>query len=283
MERSKNDGVDADVLCEFSARMPFQEWCPPSPTTLKLVGLGRRLEQLTSMAAQEKNHLHACSLFQALPAQVRLDVKRSIDNHERAIARLTTFTQELILSDKDLSQRYRLLLTIPGFGAISALHVLTELTLLAPDLEVRQWVASAGLDPRQFCSGTSVEKTVRISKAGNKHLRQALYMPALVAVQHDPHLRSFYEKLQTRGKTKLQALVAVMRKLLHVIFGMFKHGQEYQGQKAYALTGASVAAVVPTVAPTCTVSEPEAQASIMLGASVLAPEPPRAVLEPDLV
>ncbi len=117
--------------------------------------------------------------------------------------------------------------------------------LLAPDLEVRQWVASAGLDPREYSSGTSVQKTVRISKAGNKHLRQALYMPALVAARHDPHCRAFYEKLQGRGKTKLQALVAVMRKLLHAIYGMFKHRQEYQGQKLYALPGVSVGAVTP--------------------------------------
>lgn len=111
--------------------------------------------------------------------------------------------------------------------------------MLAPDLDVRQRVAAAGLDPREFRSGTSVERRLRISKAGNQHLRRALYMPALVAVQHDPHLGAFYEKLQARRKTKLQALVAVMRKLLHVIFGLFKHRQEYQGQKAYALTRGS--------------------------------------------
>ena len=107
--------------------------------------------------------------------------------------------------------------------------------MLPPDLDVRQWVAYAGLDPRQHTSGSSVEKKPRISKAGNKHLRRALYMPALVAVRHQPHLRAFYEHLVARGKTKLQALVATMRKLLHAIFGMFKHNQVFEGSKAYAL------------------------------------------------
>ena len=80
-----------------------------------------------------------------------------------------------------------------------------------------------------------MHKKVRISKAGNQHLRRALYMPALVAVRHDPHLRGFYEHLVARGKTKMQALVASMRKLLHAIFGMFKHDQPFDGSKVYAL------------------------------------------------
>lgn len=120
----------------------------------------------------------------------------------------------------------------------SALHLLAELLLLPADRDVRQWVAYAGLDPREYTSGTSVHKKVRISKAGNQHLRRALYMPALVAVQHQPHLRAFYEHLLARGKTKLQALVATMRKLLHAIYGMFKHDQLFEGSKVYALADA---------------------------------------------
>ena len=107
--------------------------------------------------------------------------------------------------------------------------------LLSPDRDVRQWVAAAGLDPREHSSGTSVHQKTGISKAGNRHLRRALYMPALVAVQHDPHLRAFYQHLLEKGKEKLQALVAVMRKLLHAIFGMWKHQQPYDGAKLYQL------------------------------------------------
>ncbi|MGH9455897.1 MAG: transposase [Terriglobia bacterium] len=105
-----------------------------------------------------------------------------------------------------------------------------------------KWVASAGLDPREYTSGTSVHKKVRISKAGNKHLRRALYMPALVAVRHQANLRAFYEHLLARGKTKLQALVAAMRKLLHAIYGMFKHDQLFDGGKVYDLANTTALA-----------------------------------------
>jgi len=233
MERSKTDLLDAEVLRQFAARMPFVAWRPPSPAALKLVAVARRLEALTDMLAAEKNRLHAASLSEALPVIVRRDVERSIQNHPRAIQRLTAAAQEFVFSDPSLARRYELLLSIPGFGATSALHTLAELALLPPHLDVRQWVAQAGLDPREYTSGTSVHKKVRISKAGNKHLRRALYMPALVAVRHDPHLRAFYEHLLARGKTKMQALVATMRKLLHAIFGIFKHDQLFDGQKVY--------------------------------------------------
>jgi transposase len=241
MQRSKNDQLDAQVLREYAARMPFHPWRPPSPAALKLVAVARRLEALTDMMAAEKNRLHAASLSEALPAIIRRDVLRSIQTHQRAIDRLTRAAQEFIADHPELARRYELLLSIPGFGATSALHTLAELTRLPAGMDVRQWVAYAGLDPREYSSGTSVHKKVRISKAGNKHLRRALYMPALVAVRRDPQVRAYYEHLLARGKTKMQALVATMRKLLHAIFGMFKHDQLFDGQKVYAATAADLA------------------------------------------
>lgn len=243
MQRSKNDQLDAQVLREFAARMPFQAWRPPATAAFKLVAVARRLEALTEMMTQEKNRLHAASLSAALPLLIRHDLERSIATQQRAITRLTNAALELLLSDPPLARRLELLLSIPGFGSTSALHTLAELALLPAGMDVRQWVAYAGLDPREYTSGTSVQKKVHISKAGNQHLRRALYMPALVAVQHQAHLRAFYEHLLARGKTKLQALVATMRKLLHAIFGMFKHDQVFEGSKVYDLAPA------PALAP----------------------------------
>jgi transposase len=249
MQRSKNDQLDAEVLREFAARMPFLAWRPPSAAALKLVAVARRLEALTDMLAAEKNRLHAASLSEALPAIIRRDVQRSIQTQQRAIERLTRAVQQFILDDPELARRFQLLLSIPGVGSTSALHLLAELTLLPVAMDVRQWVAYAGLDPREYSSGTSVHKKVRISKAGNHHLRRALYMPALVASQHQPHLAAFYEHLLARGKTKMQALVATMRKLLHAIFGMLKHDQLFDGRKVYALVDASLPTLQEALCP----------------------------------
>ncbi|HKR84791.1 MAG TPA: transposase [Terriglobales bacterium] len=89
---------------------------------------------------------------------------------------------------------------------------------------------------RLFKSGKSVEKRPRISRGGSRHLRRALYMPALVALRRDPYLGRFYQSLVLRGKARLQAVVAVMRKLLHALFAMFRANQPYDGSKLCLLS-----------------------------------------------
>ena len=242
MERSKTDPLDAAVLREFAARMPFQRWTAPSPAALELHALARRITALVEMHTAEKNRWHAAHASQAIPAAVRRDVARSLRANRQAIARLTQEACRVITGDPQLRLQFALLLTVCGIARRSTVQILAELAVLAPDLLVRQWVAHSGLDPREYRSGSSVHKKVRISKSGNRHLRRALYMPALVAVRHEPHLRAFYQHLLGQGKAKKQALVAVMRKLLHAIYGMFKHGQPFDGSKVYRLPEEAVVA-----------------------------------------
>ena len=241
MQRSKNDQLDAVVLREFAARMPFRRWARPTENTLAVWTIARRLEALTAQRAAEKNRRHAAQLSQAVPAVVRREIAHSLRFLERSIARLQREVQRRIAADAQLQRRFELLCSIPGVGTVSAIHTLGELALLPEDRDVRQWVAYAGLDPREWSSGTSVCKRVRISKVGNRHLRRALYMPALVASRRQPQVREFYERLQKRGKNKQQALLAVARKLLHAIYGMFRTLQPFDGTRLFAFTPAKTA------------------------------------------
>ncbi len=202
MQRSKNDQLDAVVLWEFAARMKFQAWARPDQNTLALWALARRLEALTKQHTAEKNRQHAAGVSQAIPACVRRSVARTLQFIERERKQLREQALQCIAADARLQRRYRLLRSVPGIGEVSAIQLLAELLLLPEDRDVRQWVAFAGLDPREYSSGTSVRKYTRISKVGNRHLRCALYMPALVASRREPHLRGFYEHLLARGKKK---------------------------------------------------------------------------------
>jgi transposase len=236
MQRSKNDQLDAGVLLEFALRMPFRAWVAPRPAALQLHALARRMEALTAMQTAEKGRLEATQASDTTPAGVRRDLERSLRSLRRALARLACEAVKIIDGDPGLKLRFELLISVRGsIAATSAIQILAELAVLSEDLDVRQCVASAGLDPREHTSGTSVHKKARISKAGNAHLRRALYMPALVAIRHQPHLRAFYQHLRAQGKPKMVALVAVMRKLLHAIYGMFKHQQAFDGSKVYRL------------------------------------------------
>jgi transposase len=230
-QRSKTDPVDARVLCQYAARMPLSVWHPPSATALRLRALTRTIAALVRMCTQHKNRQHALSASAALPAMLVRELERQAGYTEMRIAKLRRAAVRLIERDAQLSRRWRQLLSIPGVGETSALAVLGELTVLPDTLDQRQWVAYGGLDPKHHSSGSSIEQRARISKAGNRYLRAALFMPALVAVQHDPALRGFYQRLLARGKAKLQALTAVMRKLLHAVWGMFRHDQPYDGAK----------------------------------------------------
>ncbi len=245
MQRSKNDRLDAVVLREFAARMPFTAWVRPKPNTLALWAIARRLEALTALCTAEKNRQHAAGVSASIPASVRQDIARSLRFHERAMEQLRKQALQRIAADAQLQQRYQLLRSVPGIGESSAIQTLAELLLLPEDRDVRQWVAYAGLDPREYSSGTSVHKHTRISKVGNRHLRHALYMPALVASRYEPHLRGFYEHLLQRGKSKRQALLAVARKLLHAIYGMFHSDQPYDGARVYSLPSPRQTSHVP--------------------------------------
>jgi transposase len=235
LQRSKTDPLDAEVLLEFARRMPFTAWVPPAPEHLDLRGISRRIAALVKTLQQEKNRLHAASQSTELTSLVRRDVEVNIRHLERRIEHLRGQALALIGQHEALLQAFELLVSIKGIAEASAISILGELVVLPADMTVRQWVAHAGLDPRHVQSGSSIHKPARISKAGNKYLRAALYMPALVAIQHEPNVAAFYDKLVESGKTKMQANIAVMRKLLHAIFGMLKHRASFDGEKFYAI------------------------------------------------
>ena len=240
LRRSKTDAADARVLAEYSQRMPFVAWTPPSLDGLRLRALGRHIAALTAQHAREQNRLHAAQSSHAVPGCVVQDLKRSLISVERRLVKMRREAMALVRSDGQVERRFRLLTGIPGIAELSALALLGELALLAPHLTARQWVAHSGLDPVHQQSGTSVHKRSRISRTGNRYLRRALYMPALSAVRWDPHMKGFYEALQQRHKTKLQAIVAVARKMLHAIYGIFKNGTEYDGAKLFPAMGIAI-------------------------------------------
>jgi transposase len=233
LRRSKTDSADAQVLAEYSRRMPFAPWSAPELSGLQLRTISRHIQGLVVEHTRQNNRLHSAEQSASTPRCVVSDLKRSMASLKLRIARLRREALELVRSDEQMRKRFELLIRIPGIAAISALQLLGELAPLSPEMSVRQWVAHSGLDPAHQVSGTSVHKPSRISRAGNRHLRHALYMPALVAVRRDPHLKAFYESLLSRHKAKLQALIAVARKLLHAIYGILRTQTTYDGSKLF--------------------------------------------------
>jgi transposase len=234
LQRSKTDRVDARSLLEFNRRMKFVPWQPPSRTILDLRALSRRIQALLVNRSQEKNRLHADEVVADTTPAIQESIERHIQSINDEIAALTQAALDIVRADAELKPKFDHLVSVKGIADASAITILAELAVLPDNMTVRQWVAHAGIDPRCVQSGTSVRRQVRISKVGNRHLRAALFLPAMVASQHEPQIKAFYQKLIANGKKPMQALVAVMRKLLHAIHGMFEHDENFIGEKFYA-------------------------------------------------
>lgn len=234
MSRTKTDAVDATLLCGFGRHMPFVPWhCPPAQV-LAIRACSRLLASLRQERTQTLNRLHAFSQSHSTPGFVLDEIRQGIEQLEARIQRLEANTLALIEEHDVLSATYGRLLSVKGIGTKSAIQLMGELLVLPEDMTAKQWVAMAGLDPREHRSGSSVEKKARLSKAGNKYLRMALYMPALSASHHEPHVQAYYQHLiEERGLKKIQAICAVMRKLLHAIHGMLRHNADFDGARFY--------------------------------------------------
>jgi transposase len=232
-KRSKTDKVDAKVLLDYLERMPFVEWIAPQQSVLELREHGRRITELVQTAVDEKNRAHARGTSR-LSRVVLADVRSHVEHIEKRIARIESLAMNVIKSDPDLVEQYDIVAAICGVGRRSAILLLTELAILDRTMTAKQIVAYAGLDPRRYESGTTVEKPSRISKIGNARLRAILYMNALSAIRHERGARLFFARLVARGKTRKQALVAVMRKLLHGIWIVLQRRVRFDSSVLFA-------------------------------------------------
>ncbi len=233
MQRSKTD--KATIICDYAQRMPFLPWQPPTPEVLEIQQIARRIEALIVERTREKNRLRVAHATLTTSALVINDIEVNLRHLGRRIAELEKQALKRVTALDAIKQVHQHLTSVPGISHRSAVQLMAEILVLPSGLSVREWVAFAGLDVRRYESGTSVERPRRISRVGNVRLRGALYMPALVAIHHDEAIGAFYAKLIGKGKKPLVAIVAVMRKLLHAIYGMLKHDADFDRSKFYRM------------------------------------------------
>ena len=231
MQRAKTDKMDSEIILEYLCRMDFIRWACPNDNILQIQCLSRLIFQLKKQMTQEQNRLIVTEFRGKAGKTIKKSINKHINFMQKNIDEMQQELSSLIKSIPELKSKYDLLVSVKGLADISATQILAEILTLPDGLEGKQWVAFAGLDPKATESGTSVNKPRRITKHGNKYLRASLYMPALVAIQHEANVRAYYQKLVNDGKPKMSAIVAVMRKLLVAIWGMLNSGTQWQGTK----------------------------------------------------
>lgn len=228
LSRTKTDRVDAELIARFCQVQAPPRWTPLPLEVRELQALVRRLESLIEMRVMEENRLSCIITVEA----VRQSVEELIAYLNQEIKR----TEELIYNHIDnhpgLKQQSELLDSIPGIAQSTAALLLAELTNIKQYSSARQVAAYAGLVPRERQSGSSVRGRVRLSKIGNARVRRALYFPAITALRCSPFFQQWAKGLQERGKSKMSIICAVMRKLVHLAYGVLKSEQPFDPQWA---------------------------------------------------
>lgn len=234
LKNSKTDAIDAQLLAEYGERMSPRLWTPPTAVQLELRAIGRHINRLTCHRTRAKNELHALQATQTTMALLIEDEEEAIATFDKRIERFRLAGRALIDNCPTLSAQFKHMIAAPGMGEVSVFAALAELTTLPVTLKSAQVSRHAGLDVRLTQSGTSIDKPGRISKGGNAYLRSAMYMPALTAIRCDRYVKAFYEALIGRGKRKMQAIVAVMRKYLTGLWACMQTGEDFHTAKLFS-------------------------------------------------
>lgn len=223
---NKTDKMDSEVLARFAALAEPEAWQPPSPKIRLIKALMARREVLVADLQRELNRQEK-AMSTLTPDQVLRSIESSIRFIQAEIAKLDREIKDHVDDDPSLKGDLNLLTSIPAVGERTGLLML-GLLHSHEFREASQVAAYVGLVPVQRQSGSSVRGKSHISKAGSAKVRAGLYMAAVVAVRYNPHIKAMYERLLLNGKSKMSAICAAMRKLVHLCFGVLKHQMPYQ-------------------------------------------------------
>jgi transposase len=226
--RSKNDKKDSVVLARYGAREHPALWQPEAPEIRTLKALLARFDGIEKDLQREKNRQEKAVIGLA-PDEVIRSLEQMIGLLETEHRRLEKLIEEHINKHDKLKENKALLESIPAVGKVIATRMLMVIGSRQFD-DAHQCAAYLGLVPMQHESGSSVKGRAHLSKAGNPIIRAKLYMAAVVAIRYNPDIKAQYERLTSKGKSKMSALGAAMRKLVHICFGVLKHQQPYQPQ-----------------------------------------------------
>lgn len=223
LSRTKTDKADSRLIARFCKAAEPDLWRPVPTPVKKLQALVRRIGALNSMLRME------CNRRENADIDAQESVERMINHLKIEIESVRRAIKDHISNNPELKRQDDLLQSVPGIGAVSASLILSFMAG-KEFAKAKEVTAFLGLNPRHHQSGTSVRGKTRMSKMGDARLRCALYMPALVALKYNPDIRAFGQRLLLAGKPRMLVVGAVMRKLIHIIFGVLKSGTAFSSR-----------------------------------------------------
>jgi transposase len=231
MQRNKTDKLDSAVIAAFCAKHQPTAWEPQSEEQRRLRALVRHRDDLLQTQLQQQNRLRDTT-----DALVKASLTTLLKAITIELAAVERQIKEHLAAQTTLRSNLTLLTSIVGIGVVTAAKLLAEFVDLEQYESAKAAAADAGLTPSHYESGTSVRRRPKLSKIGKAGVRAALYWPAITAMTRCPAIKAFAERLAAKGKAKKVIIGAVMRKLVHICYGVLKHQTPYDPAKAVGRT-----------------------------------------------
>lgn len=225
-QRSKTDALDSRMLSMLGLERDLRLWHPPSKCLQELKALSRERSTLLKDRTVENNRQDAkASGHHSNPKATKRHLAR-LNLINAQLASIEAEMRELVLKDPEVKRKLGFLQSIPGVSFISAATVVGETLGFDSITNIKQLTSYAGYDVVLRESGSFKGKT-RISKKGNSHIRGVLHMPSMACVRCNPTLKQFYNRLKPKKAKPLVALIAVQRKLLILMFTLWRNEENY--------------------------------------------------------
>jgi transposase len=226
--KTKTDAMEAKALAQMGLERKMKQWRSFSPTMMTIRRLSREREAVQEHLVSTSNQLHAHKHEHQPEKKTLQRAQNHIKFLQKQVRDIDFQIEQVLVQDPELKAKVDRVCTIKGIGMLTAVTVISETNGFELFENKAQLVSYAGYDVVERQSGSSIKGKTRISKKGNAHIRRALHYPALSAARYDPNLKALYQRVVERNpKAKMIALVAVQRKLLVLIYTLFKKNLEY--------------------------------------------------------
>mgnify|MGYP001033249997 CR=1 FL=1 len=221
LSRNKNDKVDSETIAAYVEKQEPEQYKPKTKVQKEMRELLQVIDMLSKQSTECKNKLHA-----ARTSPAKQVLKQMIFSFEKKKQKLMGKVAGLVELDQNIKQAVQLICSIKGVAEGTAYRLLAYLPDIKGFSSAKQLAAYIGVSPRQSESGLHKGET-HMSKLGEAHIRKALYMPAMSAKRNNTYLKPFISRLEKNGLKPKAIVGAIMRKLVHLIFGILKSGKAF--------------------------------------------------------
>ncbi len=228
--KATTDKISSQYLAIMGLEKKLDLWSKPEQVFIGLRRLTRERSQLMALRTEVKNHIHA-EISGAWPNSKTVQrFKMQIKLLDKQVKEVANDINDILKENPELHNRIKKTASIPGIGILTVVTIISETNAFKQFRNKRQLVSYAGYDILQHTSGTSVNTKARISKRGNRNIRRAMHMPALAAIRSNDNDKNTFIRIVSKTGIKMKGVVAVQRKLLILIYTLWKNNDVYDPQ-----------------------------------------------------